>query len=104
MSYDKIIVNVDEDLEDLIPGFLENRVTDIDKLNSAVSENDSEILRSIGHSLKGVGGGYGFMKITEIGAEIESCAKLKDMDKIKCLIKELADYLDRVEIVYQEIP
>ncbi len=104
MSDDKIIVNIDEDLEDLIPGFLENRVTDIDKLNSAFSENDSETLRSIGHSLKGVGGGYGFMKITEIGAEIESLAKLKDMDKIKCLIEELADYLDRVEIVYQEIP
>ena len=32
MSDEKIIVQVDEDLEDLIPGFLENRKQDVEKL------------------------------------------------------------------------
>jgi len=59
MSEEKIVVHVDIDLEDLIPGFLDNRQKDIRNLESALQENDFETLRSIGHNLKGVGGGCG---------------------------------------------
>ena len=102
MSNDKIIVNIDPDLEDLIPGFLTNRKEDVVKLKSALQENNLDELRSIGHSLKGVGGGYGFQDITEIGAQIENCAKSNNIGTIEELINKLVDYLDRVKIVYQE--
>jgi HPt (histidine-containing phosphotransfer) domain-containing protein len=101
MSNDKIVVNIDPDLEDLIPGFLSNRAEDIVKLKSALANGNSDDLRSIGHSLKGVGGGYGFQKITEIGAEIENCAKENNLQPIEDLIDILEDYLGRVEIIYQ---
>ncbi|MEE9117102.1 MAG: Hpt domain-containing protein [Calditrichia bacterium] len=101
MSEEKIVVNIDPDLKDLIPGFLENRGKDIENMKSALSANDSDSLKSIGHSIKGVGGGYGFAEITEIGAEIEECARLNDMESITKLIDNLADYLSRVEIKYQ---
>jgi len=98
---EKIVVEIDPDLEELIPGFLENRKKDVDSLNAALDSGDLETLRSVGHSLKGVGGGYGFAMITDIGADIEAAAKVKDMDTIRDLIARLADYLDRVEVVYQ---
>ncbi len=101
MSKDKITVNIDPDLEDLIPGFLANRKEDIVKLKSALANEDIDNLRSIGHSLKGVGGGYGFQKITEIGAEIEDCAKERNLQSIGELINNLEDYLGRVEIIFQ---
>jgi HPt (histidine-containing phosphotransfer) domain-containing protein len=101
MSKDKITVNIDPDLEDLIPGFLANRKEDIVKLKSALANEDIDNLRSIGHSLKGVGGGYGFQKITEIGAEIEDYAKEKNLQSIEELIDNLEDYLGRVEIIFQ---
>ncbi|MBI4005147.1 MAG: Hpt domain-containing protein [Gammaproteobacteria bacterium] len=101
MNQDKIIVHIDRDLEDLIPVFLDNRVKDIENLKSAVTVNDYDKLRSIGHNLKGVGGGYGFAMITDLGADIEAAAKVNDIKTINELINSLADYLERVEIVYQ---
>ncbi len=101
MNLDKIIVYIDRDLEDLIPVFLDNRVKDIENLKSAVTANDYDKVRSIGHNLKGIGGGYGFAIITDLGADIEAAAKVNDIKTINELINSLADYLNRVEIVYQ---
>jgi HPt (histidine-containing phosphotransfer) domain-containing protein len=101
MDKNKITVNIDQDLEDLIPGFLSNRKEDIVKLKSALANENIDDLRSIGHSLKGVGGGYGFQKITEIGAEIENCAKESNLQSIEELTNSLEDYLGRVEIIFQ---
>jgi HPt (histidine-containing phosphotransfer) domain-containing protein len=101
MTAEKIVVTVDSDLEDLIPGFLENRRKDVKSLRDALAVNKPETLRSIGHSLKGVGGGYGFTGLSEIGAAIESKAKAGTTDGISELIDKMADYLERVEIVYE---
>lgn len=101
MGTDKIVVSIDSDLEELIPGFLANRKKDIETLRQAMTENKPASLQSIGHSLKGVGGGYGFHEISEIGAEIEKRAKSGDISGVGELIERMADYLDRVEIVYE---
>lgn len=100
MSDEKIIIQVDPDLEELIPGFLGNRVADIAKLRTALDDNDFVNIQSIGHSTKGVGGGYGFDLMSEIGGEIESAAKENDADKIREKISQLDDYLQRIEIEY----
>ena len=101
MSQEKITVKIDPDLEELIPGFLENRLKDVSNLKSASSSGDFETMRSIGHSLKGVGGGYGFAMITQLGADIESSAKTNDINRINQCISELSDYLQRIEIQYE---
>lgn len=101
MNGDDIIVTIDPDLEELIPVFMENRNKDVQNLKTASAVNDFEALRSTGHSLKGVGGGYGFTRITEIGAEIETFAKMKDIEKINKYITELEEYLDKVEIRFE---
>jgi HPt (histidine-containing phosphotransfer) domain-containing protein len=98
---DKIVVTVDIDLEELIPGFLENRRKDIGSLKESLADEDLEKLRSIGHSLKGVGGGYGFNGLSEIGANIETIAKSGESAGIEVLINDMDDYLNRVEIVYE---
>jgi HPt (histidine-containing phosphotransfer) domain-containing protein len=102
MSDEKIVVNIDIDLEDLIPGFLENRQKDILKLEQAFAEQDFETLRSIGHNLKGVGGGYGFHEMTALGAAIEEGAKENNLEIINENVKKLSHYLANVEINYQE--
>lgn len=101
MGQDKITVTVDADLEELIPGFLENRRQDVENLQAAAEKSDYENLRSIGHSLKGVGGGYGFMKISELGATIESAANEQDMESAKKCIIELSAFLQNVEVRYE---
>ncbi len=98
---ERIIVKVDIDLEDLVPGYLENRREDIDSILGDLEKADFESVRITGHSMKGSGGGYGFDRISDIGKIIEISAKEKNAEEIKKQVQELASYLDRVEVVYE---
>jgi HPt (histidine-containing phosphotransfer) domain-containing protein len=97
----KIIVHVDPDIADLIPGFLENRRKDIKTIGEAVTRGDFETIQILGHSMKGAGGSYGFDAITDIGKSLEQAAKDKDAEGIQRSVQELAIYLDQVEVVYK---
>lgn len=96
----KIIVKVDADIQDIVPGFLLNRRKDIEKIHSYLGTRDFEPIRILGHSMKGSGGGYGFDKITELGNSIEIAAKKSDAEAIASLKKELEEYLEQIEIIY----
>ena len=98
---EKIIITVDSDLEDLIPGFLENRNKDIKSIFDALARDDFTAITKLGHTMKGVGGGYGFDAITDIGRSIEQAARDKNPQKIKASLSELSDYLERIEIVFE---
>lgn len=98
---EKEIAKIDKDLSDLIPGYLARRQEDIAAIRSASASNDFEQVRILGHSMKGSGGGYGFDRITEIGRQIEDAAKDKDPARIGRCADELAEYLARIEIVYE---
>jgi Hpt domain len=98
--HDKIVVHIDPDLEDLIPGFLANRRRDVDSLRELVKAQDYPAIRIIGHSMKGAGGGYGFDPITDFGAEIETAALRSNDEVILAATTALADYLACVEPVF----
>jgi HPt (histidine-containing phosphotransfer) domain-containing protein len=99
-SANKIIVHVDRDLAELIPGFMDNRRNDIAAMRAALEQGDHETVRSLAHCLKGCGMGYGFDAITEIGAALEQAANAKNRREIERWLDWLAQYLTRVEIVY----
>ena len=98
----KIRVEIDIDLEDLIPGYLQNRADDITAMRSAIADNDLDSVRVTGHSMKGSGGAYGFDRITEIGAALEIAARDGDTSALEPLIAELEQYIDAVEPVFVE--
>lgn len=98
---EKIVVIVDEDLQDLIPGYLENRLKDITAIRESIAQGDYEAIRSIGHKMKGSGGGYGFDEITNIGRAMEEAAKNDYGEEIERQTAALKSYLERVEVVYQ---
>jgi len=99
----KIIVEIDRDLEDLIPGYLSNRQKDTENISEALLKEDYESIRVIGHSMKGSGGGYGFSRITEIGKEIEISAIGKSNEKIREHVAKLHAYMHAIEIQYIEL-
>jgi len=98
---ERIIIHVDEEIEDLIPGFLDNRRKDVKALQEALAKGDYETIRTLGHAMKGAGGGYGFDTITDIGSFLENAAKQKNTEEIRKRINELSDYLERVEVVHE---
>jgi len=48
-----------------------------------------------------MGGGFGFDRITEIGAAMERAAQLEDHSTIEQHIVQLEDFLKRVIVVYR---
>jgi histidine phosphotransfer protein HptB len=96
----EIIVEVDGDLEDLIPGFLENRMKDIAALRAALEHEDFDTARDIGHGLKGAGGGYGFHIVSELGRAIEQAGRNRDVSDLKKHIDALEDVMTRAKVVY----
>ncbi|MCX5826631.1 MAG: Hpt domain-containing protein [Deltaproteobacteria bacterium] len=98
---EKIVVFVDEDLQDLIPGYLENRLKDIAAIQEYLVQGDYEAIRSVGHKMKGSGGGYGFDEITNIGRAIEEAAKIEHREEIISQTEAMKAYMEQLEVVYQ---
>ncbi len=97
---DKIIVRIDKDLEDLIPGFFDRRAKDVESIKEAMVDDDFYTVRRLGHDMKGAGGGYGFDLITEIGTSLELAAMEQDRNAIEERLSELIDYVDKVVVEY----
>ena len=96
-----ITVCVDQGLEEIIPGFLENRRRDVQTLEAALQNSNLAQIEIIGHRMRGDGGGYGFDAISMIGAALEQAAAREDRSAIRRHIAELIDFLARVTVVYQ---
>jgi PAS domain S-box-containing protein len=97
---ERIQVSAKAGLKDLIPRYLANRKGDLAALAEAVKKGDLPKAMSIGHGMKGSGGGYGFPRITEIGQSIERYAAAHDGEGIYRQMCELEDYLSRLDVIY----
>ena len=98
---EKTVVQVDAELEGIVPVFLENRYGDIKAMSVALEQSDYETIRILGHTMKGAGGGYGFNAITDMGQSLEQSAMNKDSEEIRKLVGKLSTYLEHVEVVYE---
>ena len=94
-----ITVYIDPGLEEIVPGFLENRRRDVQILETALQGNSLAQIQIIGHRMKGDGGGYGFDAISTIGAALEQAAAREDRSGIRRHTDELIDFLTRVTVV-----
>ena len=98
----RVTVPVDPDLEELVPGFLENRRKDVATLTGAMQTGDLKIVCLLGHRMKGDGGGYGFQAISEIGEALEQAARREDWKVIAEKIQALTAFLAQVDVVYRQ--
>jgi HPt (histidine-containing phosphotransfer) domain-containing protein len=98
---DQLTVEISRDLEGIVPIFLVNREKDVRTLRDALVKQDFRTVQTLGHRMKGDGGGFGFDRITEIGAAMERAAKLEDCLTIEQRIVQLEDFLKRVTVVYR---
>jgi len=96
----RIVVQISHEIQDLIPEYLELVRADLKSLGEAEAREDFEAVRILGHNLKGSGAAYGFGVITELGGRLEQVAQTRSGDAVRSLIGELADYLERLEIVF----
>jgi len=98
---DRVIVEVDEDLSDLIPGFLTHKRADIGTIFEALTRHDYAEIGRIAHRIKGEGGSYGFESMTEMARGLEQAVAVHDDGAVTALARQILSYLDRVDVVYQ---
>ena len=96
----KIIVQIDPDLEAIVPGFLANRQRDLVTIEGCLKQGDLNTIRMLGHRMKGDGGGYGFDQISSIGDDLEQAVMVQNGPLIEKQVALLKDFLSRVEVVY----
>jgi len=98
---ENIIVHVDAELEELTDDFLKNRKKDIKSIQRALEKGDYQNIRILGHKMKGTGGAYGFDIVSNLGGSLEQAAEDRNSGEIDKLVGELADYLERVKVIYE---
>ena len=94
-------VVVAQDIADLVPVFMNNRKKELETLRTALTAQDFAQLRQLGHRMKGVGNSYGFSKVSDLGKSIEESAISEDRAALDASINDYADYLARVNVVYE---
>ena len=95
------IVRIDASFKPLMPRFMANRKKEIITMREALTGNDFETVRSVAHGMKGVGGSYGFDRITELAATIEQAAKSADATTITQQLLTVERYMNDVSITYE---
>ncbi|MGE5084681.1 MAG: Hpt domain-containing protein [Bacillota bacterium] len=94
----KTRVEIDSDLKDLIPQFIENRKKDIDSLQSLVATHDLTAIAALAHKIKGAAAGYGFSDLSSIAAEIEKEAKNNNDASLQKLAQNMRTHFENIEI------
>ncbi len=93
-----IPISVEEDIHDLLPGYLSNRRQDLAAIEGHLKGGNYDAIWRIGHNIKGTGGGYGMGDLSALGAALEEAASDKDDARLHRTLQELAEYLGRVTI------
>ena len=96
----EIVVSVDANIEELIPGFLERKRGVVSQWNDLLEQGDYVALANLGHDLGGTSGAYGFMGMSEIGYSLQLAAEKKDHKEARRLAEVYSSYISRVKVVY----
>jgi hypothetical protein len=95
---DRIRLNVEPRLKELVPGFLENRRRDLERMREALRSGDLAAIRDVGQNIRCFSRVYGLADLTTLGEEIRCAAEERSTLRIVHLQGQLADYLSRVEL------
>jgi HPt (histidine-containing phosphotransfer) domain-containing protein len=97
---DRILVEVESELEPIVPEFLDNRKMDCTRIETLLAAESFGEIRTLSHRMKGSGGSYGFDEISLLGEAMEEAAVAEDRETILQAIRQLAAYLDKVDVIY----
>jgi signal transduction histidine kinase/CheY-like chemotaxis protein/HPt (histidine-containing phosphotransfer) domain-containing protein len=95
---DEVNITVDDDIVDLVPGYVGAQRQAVATLLNLLEGGDFMSIRRQGHRMKGSGAGYGLPGVSRIGKELEAAAESGDAESVKQLITDLQRYLSRLSI------
>ena len=96
-----ITVRVNPRIGDIVDRYLKNRDEDVSLLLTALDRGEFHQIKDVAHDLVGTGGSFGFDGMSLIGRSLNIAAEKQQTEEIKTLIEGLAEYISRVEGVYE---
>jgi len=79
----------------LLPAFIE-------EFEEPLGVKDYDTLKSIAHRLKGAGGNFGYMQITETCREMEAAIKEDAFEQVNVLYQQLLDIRDKILLGWEQ--
>ena len=96
---ERIVVPLAEDLpRELVSEYLADCRNNLLALDAALAQRDYDRMRVFGHQMKATGKPYGFPDLTTLGTAIEKAAVCKDTPELDRVVRQLEQYLSRVEL------
>jgi PAS domain S-box-containing protein len=86
----------DEELRQIIQEYYESLPGELENLSAALAASDYDLIRRIGHNLKGTGGAFGQQGVSVLGRQIENAARDKSPDVIKFLLVSLEEEIGKI--------
>ena len=83
----------DEEWAEMQEMYINFTSKELEKIQESMDTATMESLRTFGHNIKGSGGMYGFDRVTELGAKIETAANEDKLEDIRSFFKDLNDFL-----------
>ncbi len=99
-NMEKIIVEIDSMLEELIPNYLKNRTSEIEELKVLYGKGDLASLGKLAHKIAGNSGSYGFHEMGQYAKEIENKCSEGSSEGISESINNIENYLANIEVKY----
>jgi HPt (histidine-containing phosphotransfer) domain-containing protein len=93
------VVRADPEIEDLIPGFLRNRRTELAALESALACSDYEFICRMAHTWKGICRPYGFVDLGVLSQRLEEAGGRGSSDETTAIIEQMREYLAKVQVI-----
>lgn len=101
MSAMKIKIEVNADLEDIMPIFLERLRQDVLLIEKAIEKQDFLMTAGFAHRLRGNGPSYEIPELGTLGTELEKSAKGNNLAESKSILEKIKTYVERIEIIYK---
>jgi HPt (histidine-containing phosphotransfer) domain-containing protein len=92
-------VVIDESFADLIPWFLDNRNTDVEKVTGFLAIQNFEAIKKMGHTWKGTCPSYGFEGLGLAGQALERAAQEQSQEAIQEILDWVRRHLSEIEII-----
>lgn len=96
----KTTIDIDVDLQDLIPNFIENRKKDLEALQSLVAQNKLTEIAQLAHKIKGAAAGYGFAQLSDFASQMEIAAKNNNSAPLRPLLEQMKTHFSNIDIHY----
>lgn len=98
-----IVVNIDQDLADLIPEFLQELDEEMRNMQQAIIDADYEKLTRLAHGYKGASGNYEVKELFNLYLKLENAAKAQNQAKCQMHFDDAAHFLKKMKINYVDI-